>query len=396
MNQKQRLGLSIIVALTPFHTQSRAQNPTTTPQNDPNNIYFTTSTYLSGVSYVYSYSLETGQLTVQGFPILSSDVDSYQILDGNGTPTSFYVAQRFSQKNWSTRLQYFDLNGNSSQNKDMPINLYDIAIKNGVLYLAGYNKKEMAISNLDLSQIYQPRQTVQGFDPDTTVGDPNSFHSILFNNTSSYVVTVGSQSLNSPAKVFQLAQNVVGFPLKSWIIQTPTGEICTSLYSAQKISSSQEVVSCNPDWSGGYALNNPTELDLILIDVSSEVPTFKTLLTKKSNGQVTDFLIGGISQDKSAIFITEEKSASYPDTISKAYWLSISNPQEIIPVANAAMYVTYNTKSQVYIYSCYLSGSSLCQPNTFANANQMNETPMPFHVNYEASNVRFFKQVQSL
>jgi hypothetical protein len=116
-------------------------------------------------------------------------------------------------------------------------------------------------------------------------------------------------------------------------------------------------------------------MNLFLIDVSTikdkGSPLIKEIISKdRAENGIQQFEIGGISEDKSSIFLTERKKIDAQDwknsVIISSYWIDLTSPESITVndisrqtlVSSVAGSVTYNYETKSYLFSCLIDASN--------------------------------------
>lgn len=360
--------------------------------NTEDRVFFLTSDYASNASYLHSFNTATGVTTREAPSFFSNDVIGFQDRDRE----HFYIGERFSALGLPTRLTHYEPNGSVQQNStDVPVNLHDAILFDNKLYFAGYDRKELAVSTLDLSHFDLGRSTVNGFSP--MGADPMSFEKFLVANNKIYLITVGYHYAPEAfvgAKLFELADDLVtSSPVRTWSIQAG-GEECWDLYTAFRLSADRMVVACNP-----YYANNGRALSVFSIDMSNGVGPVITLLNRyPMGGRVKNVTLGGASKNAQMIFITEDDGNYLNPMALQAAWWDMTGVRSPFVTQGAAFFVEYNQASNQYVYSCSTEADKRCATQSFtvSQADALgapSETGQRVNASYVAGHVQFFHEL---
>jgi hypothetical protein len=114
-------------------------------------------------------------------------------------------------------------------------------------------------------------------------------------------------------------------------------------------------------------------IDTSMVNLNQSPAIIKVLEKRREDGGIQQFDIGGISDDRKSIFVSERKKLNPNDIYSykvliTSYWVNLSNSTNIIvndmsrqtPVNVVSGSVTYNYSANMYLFSCYVVDDSTC------------------------------------
>ena len=374
--------------------KKEAQNIVPQIQVDNSKVYFVTSDVVNKTSSFYAFNPQTKNLDLMPLIMTSNiGVKAFQSRDDQGNLSHLYLTEDLS--NSPARVTYFhELNDVFQDTTNFPQNIKDMMIENGKLYTIGFDKKEIAQSDLNLKMVPLPKTTIQTFDPSDNYDEPNNFYAFLAHNSQFYVVTKGQVNMDGkyehiaekiPAKLYSLnTQNLVSAPTSNIEIQAD-GQVCYDVSSSLKVSNSFLLVNCNPSWTKDLV---PV---IFSIDVSSSQPIVHVY---KVGVQGNEFTLGGLSQDKLNAFVTEDNGDYNNPKVVDAWWLNARNASQIKEETQAAYQVSYNKMSNSYVFSCAVDqNSKTCVNNTFALSSSINNGSIHGEIQFfELNSVKNFSQ----
>lgn len=317
-------------------------------------------------SNLYSFDFSTNKTSLILSRPASGDSIVFQKYDSLNKIQGIYFAERFSG-NKLTRVTYFSSISNNSgvEHTEFPMNLHNIiSVDNNIIGI-GYDRGEIIKTDLFLQKTILKSTQVSNLEYED-IKKTNNVTSILYANEKAYLVSYGNyDNVNIKPTIYQLSDDLLTAEKIGFV---------SDCFNASKqinvIDKSKLVISCNP-----YPNSQFPKMNLFLIDVSTikneGSPLIKEIISKDINKVETRHIeIGGISEDKSSIFVTERKKMDDQDwknsVISSSYWIDLSSPESITvndltrqtPVNSVAGSVTYNFESKSYLFSCLIDAKN--------------------------------------
>jgi hypothetical protein len=354
-------------------------NPLSNVAVSPQKVYFLTTNYQESI--LYSIDMKSLSLTKENTPILGGDVVGFQSSDAT---RGIYLVERFSLSKQDSRVTSFSPGQVPRQSTFMPrgsvpVNVYDMMFLQNDLYFLGYDDNSVSLTNSQLSSSLFSSRSLQG-----NTGD-HYFTAMLKNETSLFVLASNQRNEGRLASVEAYALDGSLYP-KEFESSTNLEAVnsqglrisCYDIVSLTKVSSSRVVITCNPH----YQPDDVSTLAIFSVDVSGASPNIQLLREVKpfQDGQNHVVIVGGLSQDKSKVLVTEESYHSdyrdYQHPSVRAYWLDINQPTLSVIPSQGAYDVAYHEDTNSYLFSCYLVGSA-CADKTFGLAQGVGKQELP-------------------
>lgn len=321
-------------------------------------------------SNLYSFDFSTNKTSLILSRPASGDSIVFQKYDSLNKIQGIYFAERFSG-NKLTRVTYFSSISNNSgvEHTEFPMNLHNIiSVDNNIIGI-GYDRGEIIKTDMSLQNTIIKNRQILNLDYQDIENPSKSetnVTSLLYANGKVYLVSIGNyKDKNIKPTIYQLSDDLQNAEKIGFV---------SDCFNASKqinvIDKSKLVISCNP-----YPNSQATKMNLFLIDVSSikdkGSPLIKEIISKnRDENGIQQFEIGGISEDKNSIFVTERKKMDDQDwknsVISSSYWIDLSSPESITvndltrqtPVNSVAGSVTYNFEAKSYLFSCLIDANN--------------------------------------
>ncbi len=331
------------------------------------NSYFVTNKW-GEFSNLYSFDFATNKTNLILSRPASGDSVVFQKYDSLNKIQGIYFAERFSTTKLSRVTYFSSMSKNSGiEHTQFPMNLYNIISVDDNIIGIGYDRGEIIKTDLSLQNTILKSTQISNLEYQDIL-KTNNINSILYANGKVYLVSYGNYKDETiKPTIYQLSDNL------------QTAEkigIVSDCFNASEqlnvIDKSKLVISCNKYKNANINVN---KMNLFLIDVSTikdrGSPLIKEIISKdRDENGIQQFEIGGISEDKSSIFVTERKKIDDQDwknsVIISSYWIDLSSPESITinditrqnPVNSVAGSVTYNYEAKSYLFSCLLDASN--------------------------------------
>ena len=398
MKLKKLIGSLCIVTLCANGCGAEKESVSPDMAVSPNKVYFLTSDHQDSSS-LYSINTNNNSIQKEVSPLLEQDTSGFALNDASGNLRTIYLTERLKDVNQPSRGTVFDLNGNLNQNTNMPRNVYDMQLQNQTLYSLGYDENELSSTSPNFNSVSLAPTTIYPRD------DKSVFSALLLKNNELYILTSNWVDQKKQASILHYnSQNIKtllnSFPIDG-INSSSQKIMCYNINSTIKVNSQKIIIACNPRYFSGDSSN----ISIFSIDVSSGSP-IPSLLTQKSkcNHSSCYFTLGGMSQDKNYVLVTEEDYDDYKNpTVDESYWFSLNGQTPTKIPTTGAFDVSYNLQTHTYVFSCYLNENH-CQNNAFGVANNVtsglptNIQPISTEVTKNLLGIRglkFFKELQS-
>jgi hypothetical protein len=333
------------------------------------NSYFVTNKW-GEFSNLYSFDFATNKTNLilsrpaSGDPVVFQKYDSLNKIQG------IYFAERFSTTKLSRVTYFSSMSKNSGiEHTQFPMNLYNIISVDDNIIGIGYDRGEIIKTDLSLQNTILKSTQISNLeyqDLENPLKSETNVTSLLYAYGKVYLVSIGNyKDKNIKPTIYQLSDDLQTAEKIGGV-----SDCFNALKQVNVIYKSKLVISCNP-----YPNTQVAKMNLFLIDVSTikdrGSPLIKEIISKdRDENGIQQFEIGGISEDKNSIFVTERKKIDNQDwknsVIISSYWIDLSSPESITinditrqtPVNSVAGSVTYNYEAKSYLFSCLLDASN--------------------------------------
>ena len=399
MKLKKLIGSLFVVTLCANGCGAEKESVSPDMVVSPNKVYFLTSDHQDSSS-LYSINTNNNSIQKEVSPLLEQDTSGFALKDASGNLKTIYLTERLKDVSQPSRGTVFSLNGNLNQNTNMPRNVYDMQLSNKTLYSLGYDANELSITSPNFNSISLAPKTIY------PRSDESVFSALLLKNNDLYILTSNWLDQKKEASILYFnSQNmntlINSFPIEG-INSSSQKIMCYNINSTIKANAQKIIIACNPR----YYYADKSNISLFSIDVSSGTP-IPSLLTEKTKCQHSScyLTLGGMSQDKNYVLVTEEDYDDYKNPkVDESYWLNINGQTPTKIPTTGAFDVSYNLQTHSYVFSCLLNENHECQSNTFGVANNVisglptNIQPVSTDITKNSLGIRglkFFKEIQS-
>ena len=339
---------------------------------DASKSYFVANKYLN-YSNLYSFNFINNETKlIKSQPSASYDGIVFQKYDNSNNLQGIYFAERFSKQKPS-RVTYYQtqVDDSGKENTQFPMNLYSIMFVGDKLIGVGYDKGEIVQTDVSLQNSYvkniEINNLIKSSPHDASESSANT-SSLLYADGKVFAVSQGSyRDQNVKPYIYQLTDD-----LKSVENKWPIDGCFNAAKHFKVIDESKLILSCNP-----YSNQLSQTINVFLVDTStvktSKSPSIiKVLEKQRVDAGIQQFDIGGISDDRNSIFVSERKKIDSSDWANKvlitSYWVDLSNTTNITlndltrqtPVNVVSGSVTYNYAAKSYLFSCSVASDFTC------------------------------------